>query len=293
MELNKCIELFNLNTNYTTIELQHNYNKLLLKYHKDNNNDTEFYEKLKSYYNILLCNIETHNKNINNIQNNNPRNNIKIHNNNSNHIIPLNNNLINNNLINNNNLITKNNNENDYTFNHEYFYIDSINLELNLTYEEAYIGCSKPIIIERIINNYNSISKEIENYYLKIPRGIDNNEIITMTNKGNCCNNNYGDIKVIIKLIKHPLFTRKGLDLYIEKDISLKESLMGFEFNISFLNDKKYKINNNTILLNKTKTIRNLGFIRDTFKGSLIINFNIIFPKSLTSYQKNKLNDIL
>lgn len=287
MELNKCIEFFNLNTNYTTYELQSNYKRLLLKYHKDNDNDNDinFYQKLKNYYNILLCNIESKNT----VNSNDKIHNITSnYNNNLNQLIP-----ITNNISNKNNLINKNNINNEYVYNNEYFYIDPINLELNLTYEEAYNGCSKPIIIERIINNYNSITKENENYYMKIPRGIDNNEIINITNKGNCYNNNYGDIKVIIKLLDHTIFTRKGLDLHIKKNISLKESLLGFEFDIYFLNDKKYKINNNTILLNKTKIIRNLGFIRDTFKGNLIINFNIIFPNTLTNDQKDKLSYIL
>lgn len=279
MEINKCKELFNLNNNYTYNELQNNYNRLLLKYHKDNNNDINFYENLKNNYNILLCNL-------NNVQNNNistiNNNNINNLDNYKNQIQPANN------YINKKNIYEK---ENNYTT--EYYYIDPINIELIINFEDAYIGCSKPITIQRIVNNYNAINKEIENYYLKIPKGVDDNEIILIPKKGNCHNNNYGDVKVIIKLENHNLFKRNGLDLYFEKNISLKESLLGFSFDLVFLNNKKYKINNDKILLNKQITIKNLGFIRDDFNGNLIINFNIIFPENLTQIQKERLSEIL
>lgn len=279
MEINKCKELFNLNDNYTYNELQYNYNRLILKYHKDNNNDINFYENLKNNYNILLCNL-------NNLQNNNistiNNNNIKNLDNYKNQIQPVNN------YINKKDIYEK---ENNYTT--EYYYIDPINIELIINFEDAYIGCSKPITIQRIVNNYSVINKEIENYYLKIPKGVDDNEIIIIPKKGNCHNNNYGDVKVIIKLQNHNLFKRNGLDLYFEKNISLKESLLGFSFDLVFLNNKKYKINNDKILLNKQITIKNLGFIRDDFNGNLIINFNIIFPENLTQIQKERLSEIL
>lgn len=278
MEINKCKHLFNLNNNYTYNELQNNYNRLLLKYHKDNNNDINFYENLKNNYNILLCNLN----NLQNKEQEQQKGQVKkFIDNYKNQIQTA------------NNFIEKNIYEKENNYNAEYYYIDPINIELNINFEDAYVGCSKPITIQRIVNNYSVINKEIENYYLKIPKGIDDNEIITISKKGNCHNNNYGDVKVIIKLQNHYLFKRTGLDLYFEKNISLKESLLGFSFDLMFLNNKKYKINNDKILLNKQITIKNLGFIRDDFNGNLIINFNIIFPENLTEIQKEKLNEIL
>lgn len=290
MEINKCKELFNLHNNYTYKDLEYSYNRLLLKYHKDNNNDVNFYENLKNNYNILLCNLNNIEDNFKQNINNNIKQNI-----NNNIIRDLDNfDIYKNQIQSTNNYLDKKNiykKENNYAT--EFYYIDPINIELFITYEEAYMGCSKPITIQRIVNNYGAINKEIENYYLKISKGIDDNEIITISNKGNCHNNNYGDVKVIIKLQNHNLFNRKGLDIYFEKNISLKESLLGFSFDLIFLNNKKYKINNDKILLNKQITIKNLGFLRDNFNGNLIINFNIIFPQNLTEIQKEKLNQIL
>ena len=62
MEINNCLELFSLNHNYTLKDLQNNYNKVILKLHKDNNKDNKIYDKFKNCYNILLCNLDLINK---------------------------------------------------------------------------------------------------------------------------------------------------------------------------------------------------------------------------------------
>ena len=307
MEINKCRELFKLQNNYNKDELNNSYNKLLLNYHKNNITNQEIFENLKNSYNYLLSNYEINN---NNATNNNPTNHNATNHNATNHNVNnhnVNNNAINNNLANNNTQLVRfgsfnntsnlsnNSDINNFDFNesNNYLYIEPILIEILITYEEAYNGCSKPLIINRILNNYGILTKETETFYLQIPEGIDEKEIITINNKGNCYNNNYGCIKVSILLEEHKLFKRNGLDLIIEKNISLKESLLGFDFIIIFLNEKKFKINNNNILRNKIKILRNLGFKRDNFKGNLIINFNIIYPSSLNEEQREKLNNIL
>lgn len=279
MELNNhYIKLFDLNNNYTLAELNQAYNKILLKYHKDNNNDQNLYNNINEYYNKLLQKL---NNNSNNFSSSFSDNNI-----NNNYPISLNqtSKTYNQNILNNQSIGL--NNEN-------YTYIEPITINLLITYEESYNGSTKPLNITRIINNYNMISKENETIYIDIPEGIDNNEIIVIENKGNCYNNNYGNIKINIALNKHELFIRNGLDIVYEKDITLKESLLGFSFEIIFLNNKKYIINNEYIISNYSKIIKDLGFKRSNFKGNLIINFNIKFPKYLSIEQKEKLKEIL
>ena len=62
---------------------------------------------------------------------------------------------------------------------------EDIIINLALNYNEAYNGCNKPINVERKINVNNIIGHEKETLYVQIPKGIDNNEIITLVNKGN------------------------------------------------------------------------------------------------------------
>lgn len=282
MELNNhYIKLFDLNDNYTLFDLNKAYNKILLKYHKDNNNDQNLYNNINEYYNKLLQKL---NNNSNNFLSSFSNNNI-----NSNYPITLNED----NKTYKQNILNNENNENSRLNNENYTYIEPITIDLFITYEESYNGSIKPINITRIINNYNIISKENETIYIDIPEGIDNNEIIIIENKGNCYNNNYGNIKINIALNKHELFIRNELDILYKKDITLKEALIGFSFEIIFLNNKKYIINNEYIISNYCKIIKNLGFKRNNFTGNLIINFNVKFPKYLSIEQKNKLKELL
>ena len=91
-------------------------------------------------------------------------------------------------------------------------------------------------------------------------------------------------------------YEQKGLDLFLEKSISLKESLCGFSFELKYLNDKVYTINNqpgNIIPPDYKKIIPNMGLTRENTKGNLIINFKIIFPTNLTQEQIIQLNNLL
>ena len=82
----------------------------------------------------------------------------------------------------------------------------------------------------------------------------------------------------------------------IKKEITLKESLTGFKFDIKHLNGKTYTINNdsgNIIPSNYIKEIPKLGMTREGIPGKLIIEFSVIFPEKLTEEQIIKLKDIL
>jgi DnaJ-class molecular chaperone len=174
---------------------------------------------------------------------------------------------------------------------------EDIMINLTINYSEAYNGCNKPVIVERKIVVNNVIGHEKETLYIQIPKGIDNNEIITLVNKGNCYINNgasHSNVKIIIQLKKHDLFERNGLDIILLKSISLKEALLGFSFMLNHINNKSYNITCSEIIhFNYEKITNNMGFIRDNFVGNLIIKFNIIFPTSLTLETKKKLESLL
>ncbi len=137
----------------------------------------------------------------------------------------------------------------------------------------------------------------IEKIYVDIPKGIDSGEIIKISKKGNILNEyTKGDIKVFVTVVNNSKFKRNGLNLIINKKLSLKDALCGFKFEFKHLNGKTYAINNeegNIIKPNYQKIIRNLGMERNNQKGSLIILFSIDFPESLSIEQVKKIKEIL
>ena len=153
-------------------------------------------------------------------------------------------------------------------------------------------------MVNRKITVNNVIGNETETLYIPIPKGIDNNEIIALPNKGNVYISHgiisYSNIKVIISLLKHEVFERNGLDIIFVKTITLKEALLGFTFNLNHINNKNFKITCFEIItFNYEKVIPNMGFVRDTFVGNLIIKFNITFPLTISQETKVVLEKVL
>jgi DnaJ-class molecular chaperone len=168
---------------------------------------------------------------------------------------------------------------------------------LTINMEQVFNGASIPLEIERwILENDNKVF-ETEIIYVDIPAGIDENEIIILRNKGNIISERCkGDIKVNILVENNTEFKRIGLDLILEKTITLKESLCGFSFELKYINGKTYTLNNNkgSIVPSEYKKMyEGMGLKRGENKGNMIINFHVEFPDKLTNEQIEELIKIL
>ena len=173
----------------------------------------------------------------------------------------------------------------------------SIVKTIEIDIEKAYTGCTLPVEIKRMIVEGNIQREEMETLYVPIPEGIDDNEIILLKERGNIIDeSNKGDIKIFIKIKNNTEFTRNGLDLTFHKTISLKEALCGFSFDLKYIDERTFKINNgngNVISANYKKMIPSMGMQREDHTGNLIINFNVTFPERLTEEQVKIIEDIL
>ena len=169
--------------------------------------------------------------------------------------------------------------------------------KISITLAQAYSGCTVPIEIERWVLQTNQTKViESEKIYVEIPRGIDTNEIIVVKGKGNIINdNNKGDIKVFVKIQNNSEFRRSGLDLIYTKKITLKEALIGFKFDIPFINGKTYTITSGgkVIKPNYEDINVNMGMQRGNASGNLVIRFVVKFPSSLTEEQKKHIEAAL
>jgi DnaJ-class molecular chaperone len=168
---------------------------------------------------------------------------------------------------------------------------------LTVTMEQVLYGATLPLEVERYIMEGQNKVHEIQKIYVTVEKGVDDNEMILLENQGNVVNENCkGDIKVFIKIENTTDFIRKGLDLWINKQISLKEALCGFSFDLKYVNNKSYTINNqagNVIPPEYQKVIPNMGFTRGNHVGNLIIHFHIDFPTVMTPEKIAILNSVL
>jgi len=163
--------------------------------------------------------------------------------------------------------------------------------------EQVLTGTTLPIEIDRWIIQNDEKILEKQTLYVNIPKGIDDNEIIVIPNQGNVTNETCkGDIKVFVNIENKTEFVRNGLDLILEKQISLKNALCGFSFEMKYINGKSYTIHNNAgtiIHPGYKKIIPSMGLVRENHTGSLIIQFKVQFPEKLTAEQSMKLSEIL
>ena len=174
---------------------------------------------------------------------------------------------------------------------------EPINKIIPINMEMVLNGGSIPVEIERwIIKNGNKVT-ETQTIYVTIMKGIDNNEMMVLENQGHVVNEQCkGDIKIFIRVENDTGFQRRGLDLIIEKKISLKEALCGFSFDLKYINGKAYTINNqsgNIIPFGHQKVIANMGLTRDGHTGNMVIVFQIELPLTLTPEQIIILTNVL
>jgi DnaJ-class molecular chaperone len=168
-------------------------------------------------------------------------------------------------------------------------------IEINIA--QVLSGASIPLEIERWIIENGIKVHEKETIYVSIPQGVDDNELLILRDKGNVLNEHVkGDVKIFVKIKNDSAFKRSGLDLVLEKKISLKESLCGFTFEINYINGKSYTLNNNkgNIIPPEYKKIYpGMGLTRGEHKGNMIIHFHIEFPEKLSEEQITKLSETL
>ena len=255
--MNDYYEILNSTKFDSLDDIRKSYRKLQFKYHPDRGGDQGMFIKINKAYDFIS----------------------------NNHKKEKNNDILSNNLKSNQNI-----EKNEVKNKNEKKKPKTIIKIVTISMKDAYFGKKIPIEIERryIENNEN----EKEKIYIDLYKGIDGNEIIVLKNKGHVLNkNNKGDVKIIIKIENNTIYKRNGLDLIYEKNVTLKEALLGFTFNIKHLSGKIYEIKTNDF--NKNKEIKNMGFKRDDYVGDLIIQFNIIMPTNLTTCQKQKINEIL
>jgi DnaJ-class molecular chaperone len=160
---------------------------------------------------------------------------------------------------------------------------------VSLTLEQCYNGCSIPLEIDRQVPDNDIIKIERETIHAQIPKGILQGDTIILNECGHMNEVGMkGDIRIVINVLQHALFKVEHLDLTIEKTIPLKAALCGFDFEITHLNGRIFKLANkpgNVIKPGNIKTIPGLGLEKGGESGVLKIKFNVEFPDTLTPEQ--------
>ena len=129
-----------------------------------------------------------------------------------------------------------------------------------------------------------------ENIQVRVPAGIDYGQMIKIEDKGDAGKRGGkpGDLYVKIFIKKHPLFTRKGDDLYVAVPISFTQAVLGDEINMSTIDGKDIalKVSEGTES-GKILRISGKGITRFAGhgRGDMYVQLNIKTPKKITRQQ--------
>jgi len=147
--------------------------------------------------------------------------------------------------------------------------------------------------------------KDEEDITIFIPAGVDSNQIIKVSGKGNAGRRGgkTGDLYIRIFVKPHPVFERKGDDLYLVKEISLTQAALGQEIEIPMLDsDPKHGTEKTKILLTVPAGTESGKILKISSKGiphfggygqgNLFVEFIVKTPKKLTKKQKELLEKL-
>jgi len=134
-----------------------------------------------------------------------------------------------------------------------------------------------------------------------IPAGIDTNQIIRVDGKGDAGKKGGrpGNLYVRVFVKKHPLFERKGDDLYALAEINFSQAVLGDEVEVTTLDGKEILLKvpagteSGRVFRISGKGIPHFGVPRGyPGKGDLYVELVIKTPKKLTKKQKELLEKL-
>ena len=132
---------------------------------------------------------------------------------------------------------------------------------------------------------------------VKIPAGIDDNQKVVLRVEGDPGEKGgpNGDLYITVRVKKHGIFTRKGVNVFCEVPITITQATLGAELEIPMVDGskEKYKISEATQTGEKF-TIKNKGFksLNSSVVGDFIFTVKVQTPKKLTSEQRELLEKL-
>lgn len=173
----------------------------------------------------------------------------------------------------------------------------NVNLECDL--EELYTGKVKRMKIRRKRRiPGGSLGNEEKILVIDVKPGWKAGTKVTFAGEGDehvNPNISPSDIVFTIQEKQHPRFVRDGNDLVYTHSLPLKEALVGSIVNVPTLGGSILPVDcrADVIQPSTVKRLRGHGMPSKRGPGDLVLQFNVSFPRTLTTNQKRRIDEIL
>lgn len=160
--------------------------------------------------------------------------------------------------------------------------------EIAITLEEAASGGEKRISYRK--------NGKVEEVSVKIPRGIPSGKKLRLSGKGMEGRNGgpSGDLYLQVSVREHPLFSREGDDLLVEKEISFSEAVLGTTIEVPTLEGtKKVKVPPGTQSHTKMR-LKGLGMphFQGEGRGDEYVKVIVKVPKKVTEKSRGLIQEL-
>ena len=162
---------------------------------------------------------------------------------------------------------------------------NDVKATLKISLDDAYYGATKTI-------GYNG-----NNLRIKLKPGTYDGQKLRLKGKGEAGANGAenGDLYLEIQILSHPVFERKGNDLYAETPLDVFTALLGGTMKVqTFKGEKQIKVPEETDN-GKVFRLKGLGMPVSNSEGSfgdLYAKVKLSIPKNLTKKEKEALRDV-
>jgi len=132
------------------------------------------------------------------------------------------------------------------------------------------------------------ILKKDEDIKVKIPAGIKEEEMVRLNGMGEAIKGGEtGDLYIKVKIAKHNIYRREGLNLVMDLHIKLTDSLLGTVYKLKTLKGNKLEVKiPGGIKHNELLRIKGRGVPYSRGRGDIIIHIKVDVPKKLSKKEK-------
>lgn len=160
--------------------------------------------------------------------------------------------------------------------------------QLNLSFEEICDGCEKTITFIRKRKAKNESAK----LRIKVPPGVTKGKQLRLKKEGDEGYKHYGDLLVVVNILAHKLFKKKGMHVYLDLPITYQQAVLGDKIVIPTLRGIHRLIIPPGTTHGATFCLKKEGFQSpEKVLGDFFINIQIDIPKDLTATSKKKLEE--
>jgi curved DNA-binding protein len=157
-----------------------------------------------------------------------------------------------------------------------------LHYNLSISLEESVFGAEKKLALQK--------EDRVEEINIKVPPGINTGKKLRLAEKGSpgTMGGPPGDLYLNITVLPHPLFSRDGNDLYIEKSVNFSQAALGTAIEVPTLDGSLKRIKIPPGTQNNTKVrLKGLGVpgLKGTAKGDQYVKITINVPKKLSDKQ--------